>query len=694
VSANGMIHAHVSWSTLSAAILTATLYDPNNVQVGSTSNSTLGATSDVNYDLETLPAYPAPVQHYTLLVTATATSASFTGTVNYAATPSVTFALDGGGYHADSTQAPSTRERTLNSLTVPAGTYTYRTTATLPINDPNNPTTYTDTPMTLTETHVQGEYPNLTLTEQAPDGATFSQSGATGSLSLYMMKYTSGAYRWSVTNNSSTITTSYTLTPQAVMEVDRTNTGSAVPTPGSSTSLVDIVADGPGPITSTLTWQQQVFTGGYANLTYTLTDSSNNVLDQKTSVSGSVNLGAWAPAAGTYHLTMLNNLTGGQATSQGYTESTTYPKAHATSATLTLKDPSGNVVATGSAGKPTSLSATATQTGRYNLVVTPVSGQGYGTLSGSFQPPNAESISYDANDHATVIDDGLTRATETLGPSGRVLRRVVTDKATGNTTEDTAFGYADGGDSPAYSKPTSGGAVTTYISDGGGLSAIDVGGTVTYQHANLHGDVVGSSDSGGNFTAITPTDEFGVGAAPSSRLGWLGSKERFSEESRLGIIRMGVRLYDPSLGRFLEVDPVEGGSANAYDYGNADPVNQEDLAGTWPHFKCKWCKSLLKEASRGAHLIEAGEKLLDVYDAVSYINDIAHGDWRRSLVSFVMGAAVGGLCGATVTLLSAGTATAGAIFGCTVAGELAGQWAAGRVKPTYTGKQQKKKKHP
>src|SRR5581483_6815860 len=176
----------------------------------------------------------------------------------------------------------------------------------------------------------------------------------------------------------------------------------------------------------------------------------------------------------------------GAATSQGWTEATTSPKAHVTAATLTLKDPGGNVVATGSAGKPTALSATAAQTGAYSLVVTPVSGAGYGTLSGSFQPPNGESISYDANDHATVIDDGLTRATETLGPSGRVLRRVVTDKATGATTEDTLFGYDGPGDSPAYSQPTQGNVVTTYISDGGSLSAIDVGGTVTYQHANLH----------------------------------------------------------------------------------------------------------------------------------------------------------------------------------------------------------------
>jgi hypothetical protein len=49
---------------------------------------------------------------------------------------------------------------------------------------------------------------------------------------------------------------------------------------------------------------------------------------------------------------------------------------------------------------------------------------------------------------------------------------------------------------------------------------------------------------------------------------------------------MGRRLYLPSTGRFLSVDPVPGGSANAYDYCNADPVNCTDLNGTfaWKKF--------------------------------------------------------------------------------------------------------------
>ncbi|WP_261570663.1 hypothetical protein [Frankia gtarii] len=52
---------------------------------------------------------------------------------------------------------------------------------------------------------------------------------------------------------------------------------------------------------------------------------------------------------------------------------------------------------------------------------------------------------------------------------------------------------------------------------------------------------------------------------------------------------MGVRLYDPNLGRFLQTAPEPGGSDNAYDYAHQDPYNTFDLDGDRFHFKRpKW----------------------------------------------------------------------------------------------------------
>jgi RHS repeat-associated protein len=50
-------------------------------------------------------------------------------------------------------------------------------------------------------------------------------------------------------------------------------------------------------------------------------------------------------------------------------------------------------------------------------------------------------------------------------------------------------------------------------------------------------------------------------------------------DTTTNLIEMGARPYDPALGRFLSVDPVDGGSLNNYEYAGQDPVNAYDLDG-------------------------------------------------------------------------------------------------------------------
>lgn len=231
----------------------------------------------------------------------------------------------------------------------------------------------------------------------------------------------------------------------------------------------------------------------------------------------------------------------------------------------------------------------------------------HGNMTGSKprNPALKTTIAYDANDHAIEINNGTTIATETLNPGGRVLRRVVRNVSDSVVTEDVSFGYASPGDSPSYSRPTAGGAVTTFMQSPGGL-IIDTAGTPTYPLSNLHGDIIGTTDAAGTFTATPPTDEFGVGTTPNNRLGYLGEHQRFTTDRTLGLMRMGVRLYDPALGRFLAVDPVEGGSCNDYDYVCGDPINGLDLGGTnsWQPYGNKVRKTRVKTYGSGYRKIQ------------------------------------------------------------------------------------------
>jgi RHS repeat-associated protein len=75
--------------------------------------------------------------------------------------------------------------------------------------------------------------------------------------------------------------------------------------------------------------------------------------------------------------------------------------------------------------------------------------------------------------------------------------------------------------------------------------------------------------------------EYGTPTTTSpARYSWLGAGE-LATELPSGVMAMGARSYVPQLGRFLQVDPIPGGSANAYAYTHGDPVDESDPTGEY-----------------------------------------------------------------------------------------------------------------
>ncbi|MEV8426220.1 DNRLRE domain-containing protein [Streptomyces niveus] len=198
-------------------------------------------------------------------------------------------------------------------------------------------------------------------------------------------------------------------------------------------------------------------------------------------------------------------------------------------------------------------------------------------------------LDYFTNDLVRSETVGDRRTQWSLDAAGRLAQSATRTKGTDGawTTGTTITNhYGSTSDSPSWAKSSTG-AITRNVPDlMGGLGATtSATGDTVLQLANLHGDIAVRLPLD---TSIAPTiqhyDEYGnrLDGTASATYGWLGAHQR-AGDTLSDVSLMGVRLYDPATGRFLQTDPVYGGNDNAYEYCRGNPVGCVDLDGAYSY---------------------------------------------------------------------------------------------------------------
>lgn len=220
------------------------------------------------------------------------------------------------------------------------------------------------------------------------------------------------------------------------------------------------------------------------------------------------------------------------------------------------------------------------------------------TLTYTYDPNNrlssltgTGSFAYDNNGNTisrqgqALVYDGKNQLTQIVGGDSYAYdasgRRVM---KTPNGASPTYYFYTHAGQLLYQKNPGSTGT-TNFIYLGTKLLArkdTHGGATTTYVYADGQGTPLVEMDASGNVTNAFDYMPYGSQAMglPQDGPGYTGHVH----DAASGLVYMQARYYDPVLGRFLSVDPVQPGAGNAfnfnrYDYANNSPIVNVDPDG-------------------------------------------------------------------------------------------------------------------